>query len=282
MNRYLEYLDEYCTHFDLWKHIEINTRVTKLRRKGPGDVITFRKQAQGRGETQEEHWECDAVLICTGLHVEQHMPRVAGIEHVPVVTHSSKFKGRSDFGEDKNIVVLGSRSVIAEDSSAVRRYVWPLWSSPLVLTASYRVPNPVLFSVIQPATYRIPTDVSTASLFESMYVHPIMRRPGIPWAYYNTFVKSTLWLVGGSKYGIDQWTRIPDTNGRTIDLAPWPDHIDKDGIIHFVDNGRPEAKRMSRIKRKVDMMIMATGYTQTFPFLDATYPRPEDADIRRI
>lgn len=172
-----------------------------------------------------------------------------------------------------------------------------------------------------------------------------MRRSWIPWAYYNTFVKSTLWLVGGSKYGIDQWvggvaddhystagrecctlsrqkgilltystvifmksdkaipyislpyrsqswlhkirsciaqTPIPNTNGRSIDLAPWPDHIDRDGIIHFVDNGRPEAKRMSQIKRKVDMLVMATGYTQKFPFLDATYPRPDEADLRRI
>lgn len=57
-----------------------------------------------------------------------------------------------------------------------------------------------------------------------------------------------------------------------IDLAPWPDHIDKDGILHFEDNGRLETHRMSRIKRKVDMLVMATGYTQKFPFLDTTYP----------
>lgn len=105
MNRYLGYLDEYCTHFDLWKHIELGTRVTKLRRKGSGHVITLKKQ--GRKDTQEEDWECDAVAICTGLHVEPHIPHVDGIEHIPTVIHSSEFKERNDFGENKNVVVLG-------------------------------------------------------------------------------------------------------------------------------------------------------------------------------
>lgn len=51
----------------------------------------------------------------------------------------------------------------------------------------------------------IPTDVVTVSLFESMYVHPIMRRSIIPWRYYDAFCKCTLWLVSGTKHGIDQW-----------------------------------------------------------------------------
>ena len=77
-------------------------------------------------------------------------------------------------------------------------------------------------------------------------------------------------------------TPMPNTDGKMIDLAPWPDYIDKDGILHFVDNGRLEIRSMPQINRKVDMLVMATGYTQKFPFLDATYPRPEDADIRRV
>lgn len=76
--------------------------------------------------------------------------------------------------------------------------------------------------------------------------------------------------------------QIPPTNGRVIDLAPWPEYIDEDGIIHFTENGRPEAERMRNVKRKVDILVMATGYSQEFPMLDETYPRPSDADIRRI
>lgn len=75
---------------------------------------------------------------------------------------------------------------------------------------------------------------------------------------------------------------LPDTNNRVIDLAPWPSHVDEDRVIHFTENGRPEAERMRGVKRKVDVLVFATGYDQTFPFLDETYPRPEDADIRRV
>lgn len=76
--------------------------------------------------------------------------------------------------------------------------------------------------------------------------------------------------------------QLPDTDNRIIDLAPWPSHIAEDGVVHFIDNGRPEAERMRDVKRKVDVLIFATGYDQAFPFLDETYPRPEDADIRRV
>lgn len=56
---------------------------------------------------KEEVWECDAVAICSGLHVEPSMPAIRGIENVPKVLHSSQFKSREDFGDGKNIMVLG-------------------------------------------------------------------------------------------------------------------------------------------------------------------------------
>jgi dimethylaniline monooxygenase (N-oxide forming) len=72
----------------------------------------------------------------------------------------------------------------------------------------------------------IPTDVVTASLFESMYVHPIMKRSLIPWWYYDTFVKYSLWLVSGTKHGIDQWVGgLPDEKYHTSErktLALFP------------------------------------------------------------
>ena len=73
-----------------------------------------------------------------------------------------------------------------------------------------------------------------------------------------------------------------DTKGRQIDLAPWPDHIDEHGIVHFSDTGRPEAERMKKVTRRPDIVIFATGYKQVFSFLDETYPRPEQADMRRV
>jgi dimethylaniline monooxygenase (N-oxide forming) len=75
---------------------------------------------------------------------------------------------------------------------------------------------------------------------------------------------------------------FPDTAGRVIDLAPWPDFIDEDGVAHFIENGRPEAESMREKVCKPDILIFATGYTQEFRFLDKTYPMSKDADMRQI
>lgn len=73
-----------------------------------------------------------------------------------------------------------------------------------------------------------------------------------------------------------------DTHGRVIELAPWPTHIDGDGQIHFRHSERPEAQRLKGRTRVPDVLIMATGYDLSFPFFDDSYPRPDQADFRRI
>ena len=75
---------------------------------------------------------------------------------------------------------------------------------------------------------------------------------------------------------------IAETGGRQIDLAPWPESIDKNGIVKFRDNGRPEAKKMRSKACKPDVLIFATGYKQEFCFLDKSYATPDEANIRNI
>jgi dimethylaniline monooxygenase (N-oxide forming) len=83
-----------------------------------------------------------------------------------------------------------------------------------------------------------------------------------------------------------------DTRGRAIDLAPWPEHIDDDGVVHFTNNGRPEWERMKDEKIKPDIVVFCTGYRQEFPFFNqVNFDEPEssrpyltasDADVRNI
>jgi len=103
--RYRAYLNDYCTHFKLWEHINLSTTVIKVRRglKG-GHVVTFKRNSS----SQTEDYHCDAVAICSGLHVEPNIPRIEGIERVPVVFHSSKFKKYEQLGVGKTILILGS------------------------------------------------------------------------------------------------------------------------------------------------------------------------------
>ncbi|KAJ4423378.1 hypothetical protein N0V82_001981 [Gnomoniopsis sp. IMI 355080] len=80
---------------------------------------------------------------------------------------------------------------------------------------------------------------------------------------------------------------IEPTGGRKIELAPWPSHIDENDIVHFRKNDRPESKRMETMKAiKPDLVIFATGYKRTFPFLNRFgnqhYPTVDEATTRGI
>ncbi len=189
----------------------------------------------------------------------------------------------------------------------------------------------------------VPSDVGSASLFDTAYVHPWLRDSFLPWWYYDRFSKYTTWLVSGTKAGLDQWigeispdrfhaskgfqflpfifastklrlvffnkstraipyvsaqyrssssidtfrsyiAQVPllNTHGRKINIAPWLAGIDENGIARFIQNGRPEAAVMEKTICKPDIVILATGYNQSFKFLDDQYPKSKDANIRGI
>lgn len=99
----MDYLKGYCDHFELWPHINLQTTVTSVsRRTGGGHLIIYEKNGV------QERWECDAIAVCSGLHVVPNIPKIPGIERVPLKFHSSQFKKREEFGVDKTVMVLGS------------------------------------------------------------------------------------------------------------------------------------------------------------------------------
>ncbi|RYO80389.1 hypothetical protein DL766_007150 [Monosporascus sp. MC13-8B] len=286
--RYIRYLNDYCTHFKLWPHIKFSCRVEHLTRS-ESDTHILSYVIDG----QKHIWECDAVAVCSGLHVEPNIPQLEGIERVPVTLHSSEFKSRKQFGTGNTVLILGS----GETSSDI--------SFLAVTSPTNRVvtnPNPkLIFSRPRKPSARpqVPIDVSRASLFDTAYVHPWLRNSDVLWNYYDLYIRWICWLSWGTTHGHDQWiggkpdgwsgseiffnkavdTPVRYTDGRHIDVAPWPDYIDEDGIVHFRDNGRPEHLAMKDQKIKPDVLIFCTGYKQTLPFLNGS---PSDADVRGI
>jgi dimethylaniline monooxygenase (N-oxide forming) len=90
-------------------------------------------------------------------------------------------------------------------------------------------------------------------------------------------------LSAGTRYGHQRSKSLSqNTGGRLINLAPWPEFNDEDSIVHFLENGRPGAETTRKKVCKPDILIFATGYVPAFPFLDKSYPTPEQADIRQI
>ncbi|KAH9907717.1 FAD/NAD(P)-binding domain-containing protein [Xylariomycetidae sp. FL2044] len=336
--RYVKYLNDYCDHFGLWSDIHLSTPVLSVRRRqGGGHVVEYRTP-----EGSVELYECDAVAVCSGLHVTPNLPALPGVERVPVVKHSADFKSADEFGTGKTVVILGSGETGIDVAhmavtSPTQRVV--LCHRDGFLGAPKVIPNPVWFPIfgrkVDPHRRELPVDVSwQAPLFDSMYLHPLIRDTLMTWNVYDWGVKASNWLVSGTKDGIDQWVggiskerfhvsklffnkgapkalpyisapyrpknpgmverirssivQVPVEEvpaGRTIELAPWPTHVDAAGTLHFGDNGRPEFERMQSLgPTRPDVLIYATGYRHEFPFLarDPSYPTAGDADVRSI
>ncbi|KAF3065168.1 Dimethylaniline monooxygenase [N-oxide-forming] 2 [Daldinia childiae] len=204
--RYIEYLNDYCTYFNLWPHITLSCPVKGVKsRKEGGHVVTY--LLGGR----QYSWECDAVAVCSGLHVEPSIPKIEGIERVPVVFHSSQLKRKDQFGIGKTVLILGSGETGADISflavtSPTKRVV--MCHRDGFHFAPKRNPNPKLvFSRGRSSLDRpqVPIDVSRASLFDTAYVHPWLRNSNALWKYYDCYVRSILWTSWGTTDGIDQW-----------------------------------------------------------------------------
>ncbi|KAM5349796.1 hypothetical protein ACJ41O_006301 [Fusarium nematophilum] len=338
--RYVEYLEEYATHFGLWNFINLETKVVNVRRREGGHIVSYQKKD---GEVEE--WSCDAIAVCSGVHSKPNLPTIPGVEHVPTVMHSSEFKKRSQLGKDKTVLVLGSGetgadvcylSITADTKQVVlcHRSGW--------VGAPKRNPHqrffPWLFGYGPIEEKTLPVDVAQITLFDTMYVHPIVRDSMIVWNYYHALgLPIGTWLGGGSRFGLDMhvgqvlgerfhisrlflnkaWVRVSPyifypwipkkwslatrirrffmardfpPPARTIDVAPFPSHISSDGVAHFpIVPNRPESERIQEQIIKPDVIIYATGYVPTFPFLNSSsnenekvYPTSSDANVRAI
>lgn len=209
-DRYREYLRDYATHFNLWPYINLSTPVTGVRRGDTSQHVVSYRCPDGK----EVEWECDAIAVCSGVHSTPHIPDVPGIENVPITMHSQDFKGRHQFGKDKTVMILGSGETgldvayLAITNDDTKRVV--LCHRDGWIGAPKRVPGqrflPWLFGDKNYDYPQLPVDVSQITLFDSMYVHPMVRDTMIVWDYYHfVALPAGCWLCGGSPYGVDQW-----------------------------------------------------------------------------
>ncbi|RKK10631.1 hypothetical protein BFJ65_g14626 [Fusarium oxysporum f. sp. cepae] len=265
---YVQYLRDYCSYFRLWPSIELGAKVRSVRaHSSQGYVIEYDKKS-----SELFRWRCDAVAVCAGLHREPNLPIIPGLNHVPEVMHSSDFKTRSQFGINKTVMIIGSGETGADVAylavnSPTKQVLMchkdGFHFAPKV--AHSRNPGPILLPILgrksNPNEPGIPIDVSRANLFDTTYVHQALRNSMILWEYYNYYIKALLWVCSGTTSGMDQW----------VDLAPLPKRINDSGVVEFVDNGRPEYDRLKFRTIQPDVIVLCTGYQQTFPFLDNTH-----------
>lgn len=109
VEQYREYLVAYCNRFQLTPNIELRCRVTDIRSDGIARrIICYTKDGERYG------WSCDAVAICTGLHVYPNNVTLDGIGNISNTIHSAQFKSSVQFGNAKTVLILGSGETAAD------------------------------------------------------------------------------------------------------------------------------------------------------------------------
>jgi dimethylaniline monooxygenase (N-oxide forming) len=241
----------------------------------------------------------DVVAVCSGLHNIPYIPRLFACSETKggfvnkfkgKIIHSSEYKDSSIFAE-KRILVLGCgetamdiahRAVLAPSSKSVALSV-----------------RRGFLSIPHSLAKDRPLDVFITNLFEHAYEHPWVHALRLRWHLSTIFIRIFL-LITGSSHGFNQWAAhtTPVRRGYHIinkssaamrhlnvpikqmslmgrfwlwvygesHLRPiYTFHrtqvvdVEDDGVtVRFCD-GRTY---------KSDLIVLATGYKQSFPFLD--------------
>lgn len=319
--RYVQYLEDYTTHFDIWGSIECSSKVERLSRTGTGHAV---KIVRANGESDE--WECDAVAVCSGLHVNPRIPNIPGIDKVPIVLHSSQFKSREQLGKGANVVVLGAGetamdmahlAVTAPTKSVALCHRAGFFCAPKIIP----VPGPAHKRSVEISRKNKPVDASVASLFDTAYAHPILQRSRLMWWTYDLWIKKMHLYISGTEEGPDQWVGHMSKDRKHVDSLFM---VKSDRAISYMSDGHRSESWLNRKRteivnvpiketngRKIDVLswpkeiddngfmsvfddnknvkhikpdviIMATGYHPSFTFLDSNYPQLKDTNVRLV
>lgn len=292
---YVTYLGEYSTHFGLDNLIQYGTRVLGVRRSANNkyEVIL---QAEVTQEPRTEEW--DAVAVCSGLHNVPRVPHFPGEEVFEgTILHSSGYKDPEIF-RDRRVLTIGTGETAFDVGYAAATH-----GAQTVTMATRHgfVSVPACFSEKLPPLDCIIMNFATHA-WESKWA----QRVGMHWWVTTKFTRLGFLLMTGCSYGFNQWVgrrynmtwdegrkHIVNKSSKCMPLltrrakrsAPWWQRclysmwdapvndvgVDIDlveGSITHLEGNAVNFNTASGPRRvECDVVLLATGYRQQFPFL---------------
>jgi dimethylaniline monooxygenase (N-oxide forming) len=253
---YVQYLKDYATRFGLWDAINLSARVESVHYLGkPGRRhVVLVQNAGGRVE-----WFVDAVAVCSGLNVNPRIPKIEGIDKVPMVLHSSRLKTREQFGKDTNVVVLGAGetamdiahlAVTSPTKSVTICHKGGFFCAPKIIPLP-RAPS------LEEARRNKPVDTSVASLFDTAYAHPALQRSPLLWFAYDQWIRKMHLLISGTEEGPDQWVGHMSKERKHVDAIFL---VKSDRALPYISAGHRSESLWNKIRTAVlNVPIKDTG-----------------------
>lgn len=300
----VSYLESYADQFGLKRHIQFRCHVISVKDANQsskeGDACGYEVQYTNPDSQIINTEKFDVVAICSGLHNTPYTPDLFLPSSPPDTTsifhkfkgqiiHSSEYKDSSLF-TGKRVLIVGCGETAMD--LAHRAILNPQCK---IVAMSVRRG---FLSIPHSLAKNRPLDVFITNLFEHAYEHPWVHALRLRWHLSTIFIRLFLFLTGSS-WGFNQWA-VPTTPVRRgyhiinkshaamshlnvpmkrqslwgqlwmwvygeSHLRPIQSFygtqvagIDDDGTsIRFTDGRRFEA----------DLIVLATGYQQSFPFL---------------
>ncbi|XP_067878277.1 flavin-containing monooxygenase 5-like [Heterodontus francisci] len=255
-SRILEYFRLYANRFDLMKYIRLKTDVCAITKRqdfsstGQWDVAT--KDSDSRVET----YVFDAIMVCTGHHSSPHLPldSFPGIEEFKgQYMHSKEYKDVRRF-EGKRVVIIGignSGGDLAVEISRRAKQVF----------LSTRRGSWVL--------NRVGHDGYPTDMLLSCRCRYLMRDV-LPFSFTNWFVERSLnSRFNHANYGLQPkhsvFSQHPMVNDDLPNRIISGSILVKSNVKQFTETS---AVFEDGSVEDIDVVVFATGYTFSYPFLD--------------
>ncbi|KAK5713072.1 hypothetical protein LTR15_011433 [Elasticomyces elasticus] len=111
-----EYLNDYCSHFDLWSKLRLGTSITRIERDDEASKWRLRTSTR---EGIEVTLTFDKLLIATGSHSVPVMPTLSGSEDFEGdILHSLTYKDPEKF-RNKTVVVVGMANTAVDTATCL-------------------------------------------------------------------------------------------------------------------------------------------------------------------
>ncbi len=253
----IDYFENYVEHFNLREHITFNTSVVDVVRNADG---TYNVTLDNR-----QSYDYQYVIVANGHHWNPRFPTPAFKgEFTGEVLHSHYYR-EAEQVQDKDVLIVGiGNSAVDIACEAARLHTGKVVIS--TRSGAYITPNWI---------WSIPFD---------NLANPLTAK--LPLWLQRMLLNTTLWLARGKQedYGVPKPNRPVLSEHPTLsqDLL----NLSGRGLIKFKPNIK-EFKEKTVVfedgtEQSFDMIIYATGYKVTFPFLKhyAEFDVEETNDIR--